>query len=81
MVFEGIASGYDDFTFRPTNPVSRQAMASWLFRDQLRMDFEALFPPTAPLVAPSLTPAPWSDASQARAPWCPEGASGGVLCP
>lgn len=32
LVQEGIAQGYDDGTFRPTDPVSRQAMASFLHR-------------------------------------------------
>jgi hypothetical protein len=36
LSFEGIASGFDDGTFRPVSPVSRQAMASFLLRDEYR---------------------------------------------
>lgn len=32
LVIEGIANGFDDGTFRPTDPVSRQAMAAFLHR-------------------------------------------------
>jgi hypothetical protein len=32
LASEGITEGYDDGTFRPTNPVSRQAMAAFLHR-------------------------------------------------
>src|SRR5690606_25762688 len=32
LVAEGIAGGYPDGTFKPTNPVSRQAMAAFLYR-------------------------------------------------
>ncbi|MCC5951151.1 MAG: S-layer homology domain-containing protein [Acidimicrobiia bacterium] len=32
MVFEGITTGFDDDTFRPANPLSRQAMAAFLER-------------------------------------------------
>jgi hypothetical protein len=46
LTFEGIAGGFDDGTFRPGAAVSRQAMAAFLFRDQLRIDFNALFPPS-----------------------------------
>ena len=29
---QGIASGYEDGTFKPTNPVTRQAMAAWVHK-------------------------------------------------
>jgi glucose/arabinose dehydrogenase len=32
LVAQEIADGYDDGTFKPTNPVSRQAMAAFLYR-------------------------------------------------
>ncbi|MCC5952625.1 MAG: S-layer homology domain-containing protein [Acidimicrobiia bacterium] len=32
LAADGIATGYDDGTFRPTNPVSRQAAAAFLWR-------------------------------------------------
>jgi hypothetical protein len=32
LVDEGITGGYDDDTFRPTAPISRQAMAAFVFR-------------------------------------------------
>jgi Tol biopolymer transport system component len=32
MIAEGITTGYDDDTFRATNPVTRQAMAAFLYR-------------------------------------------------
>jgi hypothetical protein len=44
----GIAGGYDGGTFRPSNPVSRQAMAAFLYRRAGEPDFTPPSPPTFP---------------------------------
>lgn len=38
MVDAGLANGYLDGTFKPTNPISRQAMAAFLFRLALQVE-------------------------------------------
>jgi hypothetical protein len=40
MVREEITGGYSDGTFRPTAPISRQAMAAFLYRYDQRLDIE-----------------------------------------
>jgi hypothetical protein len=44
LAAEGLTEGYDDGTFRPTAPVSRQAIAALLYRQHL---VELVEPPTA----------------------------------
>jgi hypothetical protein len=41
MVEAGLANGYPDGTFRATNPISRQAMAAFLFRLDLQTEVGA----------------------------------------
>jgi hypothetical protein len=49
MVDHDIADGYDDGTFKPTNPVSRQAMSAFMRRLSNRtvLRYETIDPPSA----------------------------------
>jgi hypothetical protein len=73
LVLEGLADGYDDGTFRPTATVSRQAMASFLHGDQIRMEWDEVFPDEEPF--PFSAPGSGKRAHDAPAGWS------GVLVP
>ena len=60
LLAQGITTGYDDGTFRPTNPVTRQAMAAFLYRLA-----------TGEQDAPECTTAPFPDVA-ADHPFCGE---------
>lgn len=49
LLDSGITGGFPDGTFRPSATVTRQAMAAFLFRDQVRIDLNALFVFSGPI--------------------------------